>query len=220
MVLFQRQTSNSSAELNVGYGADERMDANSSSHQTRGRKVSPSPTAPARHNKSFQQGSNFLGSRPAHKIHYDIDAESASGSFTYWSEKRESKRSITATSAFNAVKLIAIVVICFFYITSHRALNAKNTELSTLYADFNSLEVSLGDTEHELDRAHEDFHMLQMRMLAGQVNVPGSHYSGISDGERKDIANGILDKHDQQSERIAKLQKSIKDIHRAELDRR
>jgi len=229
MVLLQRQKSNTSADLSVGYGGDDvAYSIPSSAYQNSGPRHQSltHTTSTSSLKKSFQQGSNFLGSRPTIKkpssyYDHDSDCSSSSGSSSSMAEKRDSKRSIVARSSTTSiVQFIIIGALCYFSMKNNQALNAKNTELSTLTSDFEYIQGSLDETTDFLNKAHQDFHKLQTRMLAGQGIVPKAHYAEISPKERADVANGIMEKHDKQSERITQLQKSIQGFHRAELDRR
>jgi chromosome segregation ATPase len=102
---------------------------------------------------------------------------------------------------------------------SFREVQRVTQELNQLQEDYEYTHRNLVHLEEELDSAHEDFHQLQMKVLAGQSG-DYYHHSEIGEEERKEVAMGIIQKHDHQANRIDQLQKSIQKNYEMELERR
>lgn len=117
-------------------------------------------------------------------------------------------------------QFVIIGVLSILCCKSHREVSARRGQLTVLYSDYQNTQETLSGLENELDKAHEDFHRLQMSMLAEQASVPNIPHTEFTDDHRENVANGIILKDSKQSERIQQLQKKIQGYHTQELERR
>lgn len=124
------------------------------------------------------------------------------------------------SSKMAIAQFVIIGVLSILCCKSHREVSERRSQLTVLYTDYQNTQETLSGLETELDKAHEDFHRLQMSMLAEQASVPKIHHSEFTDDHRENVANGIIMKDTKQSERIQQLQKKIQAYQKAELERR
>lgn len=196
MGLFKRATSSSSACVDISYGADEleelRYERNPYNHYANGCM------------KSSKSSKGNLRSTSSGSISGDRSMQRAKGSkFSFKSILQYIITGVLATQCFR----------------SFREVQRVTQELNQLQEDYEYTHRNLVHLEEELDSAHEDFHQLQMKVLAGQSG-DYYHHSEIGEEERKEVAMGIIQKHDHQANRIDQLQKSIQKNYEMELERR
>jgi hypothetical protein len=134
--------------------------------------------------------------------------------------RRSSKTGKTGGSKMAIAQFVIIGVLSILCCKSHREVSARRGQLTVLYSDYQNTQETLSGLENELDKAHEDFHRLQMSMLAEQASVPNIPHTEFTDDHRENVANGIILKDSKQSERIRQLQKKIQGYHTQELERR
>lgn len=139
------------------------------------------------------------------------------------SKRRSLSPSMKKKKGTTKIAITQFLVIAFLSVMcmkSHREVSARRSQLNVLYSDYQNTQSTLTSLEDELDKAHEDFHKLQMSLLAEQASMPKLHPSEFTDDHRDEVASGIIQKHEKQSERITQLQTKIQEYHRAELQRR
>lgn len=96
-------------------------------------------------------------------------------------------------------------------------LSKTMDDLSVVNSDYDALHAALSETERELQRAHDDFTRLQMKL--NHVQPMATLGSGVKNGEeRKAVADTIMGRHDAQADRMSVLQRGIQAMHRAELE--
>jgi len=106
-------------------------------------------------------------------------------------------------------------MLCVGCLRSHSSVQRVNEELEKLNEEYESTHEHLVDIEHELEVTHNDFHVLQMKMLAGK-----SIKATADPSERKEISEQIIQKQEYQIDRIDQLKKSIQKNYAIELLRR
>jgi hypothetical protein len=134
--------------------------------------------------------------------------------------RRPSKHEKSGRSTVTIAQFVIIGVLSFLCCKSHQEVSARRSQLTVLYSEYQNTQETLSGLETELDKAHEDFHRLQMSMLAEQASMPKIHHSEFTDDHRENVANGIILKDSKQAERINQLQKKIQMYHKQELERR
>jgi hypothetical protein len=92
-------------------------------------------------------------------------------------------------------------------------------EMFELQGEYESSNIHIVGLEQELDSAHGDFYLLQMKLLAGNSNEQTRH-AGLSESERKGVTDKIIEKQEHQVDRIDQLQKRIQKNYEVELGRR
>jgi|AntRauTorckE5430_2_1112549.scaffolds.fasta_scaffold00332_4 lipopolysaccharide export LptBFGC system permease protein LptF len=122
-------------------------------------------------------------------------------------------------SPFRIIQAICFGLICLQFIRSHKNVQNLNMEMFELQGEYESSNIHIVGLEQELDSAHGDFYLLQMKLLAGNSNEQ-THHAGLSESERKAVTDKIIEKQEHQVDRIDQLQKRIQKNYEVELRRR
>lgn len=139
---------------------------------------------------------------------------------SYQSFKRDGKKKTDSFSIQVMLQYVAIVLLLIQCYRTTEKVSSANKSLNQLQEMYDETHNELLVLEDELDGAHEDFHKLQMKLLAGQSGVELPHPSQVSDEHRGYIVKKVIEKQDHQTERIFSLQKSLQKSYEIELDRR
>lgn len=192
MVLFQR-SKQAQINVDISYGGDECGDVYQSTQNSKNR-----------------YGNSHYSSLP------NLKSKNLKSSFTRspFANDRGPKTS-KSHRLLSIAQYLVIGMLCVLCLRSHLSVERVNEELAKLNEEYESTHEHLVDIEHELEVAHNDFHVLQMKMLAGKSS------RGISDpSERKEITEKIIQKQEHQIDRIDQLKKSIQKNYAIELLRR
>lgn len=196
MGLFRRATSSSNTSVDICYGADEleelRYEKNPYNQYAN---ACTKSTKSSKGNLRAPSSGSMSGERSLQR-------------------SKSSKFSIKSVLQYFIIGILSTQ--CF---RSLREVQRVTQELNQLQEDYEYTHQNLVHLEEELDSAHEDFHKLQMKILASQSGEY-YHHSEIGEEERKEVAMGIIQKHDHQASRIDHLQKSIQKNYEVELERR
>ena len=192
MVLFQRSKP-AQVNVDISYGGDEYGDVYQSTQNSKNR-----------------FGNSHYASLPK------LQSKSPKSSFirSPFANDRELKNS-KSSRFLSIAQYLVIGMLCVLCLRSYSSVDRVNGELAKLNEEYESTHEHLVDIEHELEVAHNDFHVLQMKMLAGKSS------RSVSDpSERKEITEQIIQKQEHQIDRIDQLKKSIQKNYAIELLRR
>lgn len=172
---------------------------------------------------------NVLHSKQNCNPFHQSSSSSSSSALNSFDKIENASNPYNSTGSKKRISRWSIVLFCnaisvtfLGYLSYKRSIDLQSTQkaFNLLQKDFELLEQLIHSTELELESAHQDFHALQMNVLAGEGPKAKSQYSEFTEEERALISQGVVDKHDAQADRIGDLQHNIQIIHQTELERR
>jgi len=194
MVLLQRQTS-SPATYSVGYGADDSYYTTLNPYQSKSDRSS-------------------LNEDPENR-YVDRNTHGQKNGKLFRFFKRFSFQGL-----FTIIQYLAFGATCYYAYTTHFELEKANESLVTLNEDFDIIQEELWETTEHLDHANSEFTKLKTKMnsLNRRKNMQLGEDEVQGHDDRTAVTETLVQRHDAQADRISNLQKSIQDIHRAELE--
>ncbi len=142
---------------------------------------------------------------------------------SYQDSDYSSKKKKPSNSGRSPLKLIFIVFQYVLFGTlvyvgwnTKKTLESVTDQLNDSRLGYQSLSEILRDTERELDKAHNDFDKLKVKLTS--VNPLIVFKEGVeSSSDRQKISETLISRHEAQANRIAAMQESIQESHKRNL---